>query len=429
MQKILDRTVAPALKEIEKIIIPHAEKIVLDNGIPVYVVRAGFQELVKVDLIFENLTYDASQPLLSSATNRMLSDGSSKHTSLELADMIDYYGAFYGTEESPDHCSVNLFSLNKHLEKTLPTLREIIAEAVFPESELSTFILNNKQRIAVEDEKVNSIARRKFNEILFGAKHPYGHIMTQEDYADLQQVSLQNYHKKQYVSEHCTIIISGKVTDDTLRHLNTHLGDKGWSRSNGQKATPVATHGISGKSHREEKDGAIQSAIRIGRKMFTRSHPDYPGMAVLNTLFGGYFGSRLMSNIREDKGYTYGIGSAVVSMKDEGYFFISTEVGSDVMAPALKEIYSEMQVLCTETVDKEELDTVKNYMLGSFIKNLETAFHIADRFKSIHLSGLDYDYFDRYLNKVRTIQPAEIKELAKKYLDPDSMIELVVGPK
>lgn len=163
--------------------------------------------------------------------------------------------------------------------------------------------------------------------------------------------------------------------------------------------------------------------------MFTRSHPDYPGMAVLNTLFGGYFGSRLMSNIREDKGYTYGIGSAVVSMKDEGYFFISTEVGSDVMAPALKEIYSEMQVLCTETVDKEELDTVKNYMLGSFIKNLETAFHIADRFKSIHLSGLDYDYFDRYLNKVRTIQPAEIKELAKKYLDPDSMIELVVGPK
>jgi len=429
MQHILDRKNPPELKQIEKILVPHAEKHTLDNGIPVYIVNAGFQELVKVDLIFTNLTYDATQPLLSSATNRMMSEGTAKHSALELADLVDYYGAFYSTEESADYCSVNLFTLNKHLAKTLPTLREILTEAIFPVSDLATFVLNNQQRLIVANEKVNSIARNKFNEIIFGTDHPYGHISTKEDYKALNRDSLRDYHRRQYVSEHCTIIVSGKISNTTLKQINEHFGDKGWSKSNGQAPLIPAVKTNPERKYREAKEGAIQSAIRIGKKMFTRSHEDYPGMAVLNTLFGGYFGSRLMSNIREDKGYTYGIGSAVVSMRDHGYFFISTEVGSNVADAALEETYKEMDLLRTELVDTEELETVRNYMLGSFIKNLETAFHISDRFKSIHMSGLDYDYYDRYLQKLRTIDPDEIQALAKKYLDPESMTELVVGPK
>lgn len=429
MQKVLDRKQAPRLKEIEKIIIPRAEKYSLDNGIPVYVVNGGFQNVVKVDLIFRNLPYDPAKPLLSSATNRMMAEGTAKHSALELAEQMDYYGAFYGTEESPDYCSLNLHSLTKHLDKTLPTLREIITGAIFPDSDLATFILNNNQRIIVENEKVNSIARKMFSEILFGGKHPYGHTSTIDEYSALNRNDLSDYHRRQYVSEHCTIIISGIVNDDTLKVLNKHLGDKGWSRSNGQQAGILPVDTKPERRYHIEKEGAIQSAIRIGKKMFTRSHPDYPGMAVLNTIFGGYFGSRLMSNIREDKGYTYGIGSAVASMKDHGYFFISTEVGSNVAELALKEIYHEMNSLRETLVDMEELDTVRNYMLGSFIKNLETAFHIADRFKSIHMSGLDYDYYERYLAKLRSIQPDEVRDLAIKYFDPETMTELVVGPK
>ncbi|MBL0064989.1 MAG: insulinase family protein [Bacteroidetes bacterium] len=177
------------------------------------------------------------------------------------------------------------------------------------------------------------------------------------------------------------------------------------------------------------KEGAVQSAIRIGRRLFNRNHPDYPGMAVLNTVLGGYFGSRLMSNIREDKGYTYGIGSALVSMKQEGYFFISTEVGADVTIPALTEIYKEIDLLKTELVDEEELEMVRNYMRGTFIKGIESAFHLADRFRSLHLHGLGYDYYQKYLEKVRTIQPEEIKALANKYLDSSMFYELVVGRK
>lgn len=149
----------------------------------------------------------------------------------------------------------------------------------------------------------------------------------------------------------------------------------------------------------------------------------------MNTVFGGYFGSRLMSNIREDKGYTYGIGSVIVSMKQEGYYFISTEVGSDVTNDAIQEIYNEVEIMRTELVDPEELEMVKNYMLGTFLKGIDGAFQLAERFKSIYLSELDYTYYERYVEKLRSIEPDEILELAKKYLDPAGFFELVVGRK
>jgi predicted Zn-dependent peptidase len=322
-----------------------------------------------------------------------------------------------------------LFTLNKYLGQTLPAFFEILTEANFPEKELSTFILNNNQRILVENEKVMSIARKKFNELLFGAQHPYGHTSTTSDYSALNSKDLLDYHRRQYVSEHCTILVSGKVNSATLSLINSHLGDKTWSRSNGAiSKSPEPDTQEPGK-YFVCKEGAIQSAIRIGKRIFTRSHPDYPGFAMLNTILGGYFGSRLMSNIREDKGYTYGIHSGLVSMLDQGYFTISTEVGSKVTRQAIDEIYREMKILCEEEVGHEEMETVRNYMLGSFIKNLETAFHLSDRFKTIYLQGLDYDYYERYLNKIRTIQASEVLQLAQNYLDPDSMTELVVGPK
>ncbi|HRH66403.1 MAG TPA: insulinase family protein, partial [Bacteroidia bacterium] len=204
---------------------------------------------------------------------------------------------------------------------------------------------------------------------------------------------------------------------------------KNWSGGAEANAPAPELSYTGGQKQFIEKEGAVQSAIRIGRRLFNRNHPDYPGMAVLNTVLGGYFGSRLMSNIREDKGYTYGIGSALVSMKQEGYFFISTEVGADVTVPALTEIYKEIDLLKTELVEEEELAMVRNYMRGTFLKGIENAFHLADRFRSLHLHGLGYDYYQKYLEKVRTIQPDEIKALANKYLDSGAFYELVVGRK
>lgn len=429
MNLTLDRTIQPDLVEIGAVTIQEAKLSKLDNGIPVYYINSGFQELIKIELLFMNESFNASNPLLHSAANRMLSDGTAKYTAQQLADGVDYYGAFYETEENADYCTVNLYTLTKHLESTLPFLREMVTKAVFPESELGVYKQNNKQRLIVENEKVGSIARRKFNNILFGDVHPYGYFTTPDDFDKLNRTGLQAYHTKHYISDNCTIIVSGKVNDGTLSLINKYLGDAGWKGDSKSVSALPAMNYVGDKTQFIEKEGAVQSAIRIGRRLFNRNHPDYPGMAVLNTVLGGYFGSRLMSNIREDKGYTYGIGSALVSMKQEGYFFISTEVGADVTTPALTEIYKEIEILKNELVEEEELAMVRNYMRGTFIKGIESAFHLADRFRSIHIHGLGYDYYQNYLEKVRTIEPEEIRLLANKYLNSSEFYELVVGRK
>ncbi len=428
-ENIAIRTQAPPLKHITDFSFRHVEKTKLDNGIPVYTLNAGVQDVIRVELIFRNPAFDSAQPLMHSAANRLLNEGSSKHTAQQLAEMVDYYGAYYENEQSNDHSSVMLHTLNKHLGSTLPILHEILTDPAYPENEIQVYQQNNKQRLTVENEKVASVARRKFVEIVFGAQHSYGYYVRPEDYDKLNHAELKKFHHAQYVSNHCSIIISGKVDANVLKSLSSIFGSADWTRSNGAIETISDFKPAENKINYIERDDAIQSAIRIGRPMFNKTHPDYAGMQVLNTLLGGYFGSRLMKNIREDKGYTYGIGSAVASMIKGGYFFISSEVGSDVCSAALDEIYKEIELLKTEPVPEEELQMVKNYMLGSFLKNIDGAFNLADRWKGIMFYDLDYRYYDNFIQTVKSISSAEIMQLAAKYFKREDLFELVVGKK
>jgi zinc protease len=429
MSVTLNRNIPPSAKPITGISIQEVELMSLDNNLPLYWLNAGFQDLVKIELIFPNRQFDAKQPLVPSATNRLLSEGTTKHTAQQLAERIDFYGAFYETSQMADFCSVEINMLNKHIGNVLPLLFEIITEPVFPESELGVYKKNNKQRLMVENEKVASIARRTFGEILFGNEHPYGYNVQPEDYDNLQREKLVNYRQQQYTSEHCMMLVSGMVGDKTLSSLNNILGRPNWSKSNGAAQPVPKINSSQQQKHFIEKENAVQNALRIGRLVITKTHPDYLGMVVLNTVLGGYFGSRLMKNIREDKGYTYGIGSAVVSMKDAGFFFIASEVGSDVCEAALSEIYKELAILRDEPIGEEELQTVKNYMLGQFLKSIDGAFNLADRWKGLLFYGLDYDYYYRFIETIKSITPAELQHLAQKYFAEDAFYELVVGKK
>ena len=242
-------------------------------------------------------------------------------------------------------------------------------------------------------------------------------------------IMAKTFHRSHYVSNHCTIIVAGNANVDVIQLLNKVLGKADWMKGNGASIATVNFQPSSQKINYIEKEGAIQSAIRIGKPMFSKTHADYPAMQVLNTLLGGYFGSRLMKNIREDKGFTYGIGSAVVSMMQGGYFFISSEVGADVCSKAIDEIYKEIEILKTEPVPADELQMVKNYMLGSFLKSIDGAFNLADRWKGIMFYNLGYDYYDRFINTVKTISSEELMKLANKYFQKESLYELVVGKK
>ncbi len=427
---MINRTQAPEFKTIDKIDIAKANHFKLDNGIPVYTVDAGTQELTRIEFIFKAGMFYQETPLLATAANNLIENGTSKYSANQISEGIDFYGSFFETSCGQDFASIALFSLNKHLEKTLVFVEDAFKDANYPQEEVTTYLVNKKQKFLVNSQKVDAVARRVFSELLFGKKHPYGLEVKAEDYDTTQREDIINFFKKYYHYDNCTIIAAGKLPDDLFRIFNTHFGKEKWGQVSqtlevkSQKAEPTSK-----REHYIEMTNAVQSAIRIGRRLFNKRHEDYFKFQVLNTVLGGYFGSRLMANIREDKGYTYGIGSGLASHVHEGYFFISTEVGSDVTNKALEEIYKEIEKLQTELVSEEELETVRNYILGQLLRSVEGPLALADKFRGIWEFNLGYDYYDRYFDAVKSVKPQEIKDLANKYLKKADLIELVVGKK
>lgn len=426
---ILDRKKAPDFKTIDKIVIQQAAVHTLDNGIKVYTIDSGSQELTKLEFIFKAGMYYQSQPLLASAANNLLESGTKNYSANELSDNIDFFGSFFECSVDQDFSSLALFSLNKYLDKSLHFVEDIIKNPTFPKDEFDIYMSNKKQKHLVNSEKVNVLARRRFFELIFGEKHPYGVTVKNNDFEKLKLETVIEFYRAFYHSGNCSIIASGKLSKDLIETLNRFFGKTTWGNVQSIPVPQVNIDTTKLQKHFIEKTDAIQSAIKVGRLMFNKTNPDYYKFQVLNTILGGYFGSRLMANIREDKGYTYGIGSGLASFVNGGSFFISTEVGIDVTNQTLTEIYTEIKLLREELVDDEELETVRNYVLGQFLRSVDGPYALADKFKAIWEFGLDYDYFEKYFEAVKTITPQEIKALANTYLQENDLIELVVGKK
>ena len=228
----------------------------------------------------------------------------------------------------------------------------------------------------------------------------------------------------------CSIYISGKVTDEILNLLENSFGKESWGKIENKVLTQSADiKTTSLKRVFTEQDSAMQSSIKMGKVLIQRTHPDYYKMRVLITIFGGYFGSRLMSNIREDKGYTYGISSGIASYPDAGVFVVSTEAAYEYAEDIIKEVYNEMKTLQTELVPGSELGMVRNYMLGEMCRSYEGPFSLSDAWMFIQTSHLSDSYFEESLKAVQNVTAEELRTLAQKYFNQENMIEVVAGKK
>ena len=424
---MLNRINAPAFKTIDKISVLQTSQHQLDNGVKVYTLSEGSQEITKLEFIFRAGMYYQPAVLIASTTNSMLESGTRSYTADQLSDGIDFYGSFLELEADQDYASVSLFSLNKYLEPSLKYIEEVIKYPNFPESEFKILIANKKQKHAINSQKVNVLARRKFTELLFGETHPYGIDVKEADFERVTKAEIKDFFNSRYNPQNCTIIASGKLPDNLIEILNNFFGSSWTGKGQStQSITPVLQTSAQQK-HYIHREDAIQSAVRVGRILFNKTNPDYYKFQVLNTILGGYFGSRLMANIREDKGYTYGIGSGLNNLVHSGYFFISTEVGADVTNQTLDEIYKELKLLREDLVDSQELETVRNYILGHFLRSVDGPFSLADKFKAIWEYDLDYSFYDKYFDAVKSVTPAEIRDLANKYLQEEDLLECVVG--
>lgn len=423
---ILNRNIAPDFKLIDKININTPLIYKLHDTIPVYVLNAGTEDVIRMEVVFNAGSKFSEIPLVAAFTNMMLNEGTKGRTSKQLAEEFDYYGSYLQLNADRDFAEATLYTLGKHFNKTLDLLTDIILNPSFPDDELSVLIDNKRQRYQIDEQKVKTLSAKKFNEVIFGKDHFYGRNAELIHYDLIGSQQLKDFHKRLYHKNNCKVIISGKITDDVLKRLETNF------RVNDNKDFDntfiiQTIQSSSDKKHFVEKTDAVQSSIRIGKPLLNKHHEDYAGVQILNTILGGYFGSRLMSNLREDKGYTYGVGSAIASLKDAGYFTTVCEVGSESTNSAINEIYKELHRLIDEPVENEELGRVKNYMLGEFVRMFDGPFAQSDALRSVIDFDLDQKYFENYLKVLKNISPDDLKNLAEKYFQPKSMFEVVAG--
>jgi zinc protease len=421
-----DRKHAPLIQAMDSFKVADPEKVVLDNGIPLYIVNKGTQDLVRISLVFGAGAWYEDEPFTAQATNLMLREGTKNLLSKEIEEKLDFFGAYLETSVESDNSYISLYALNKHVNELLPLLNEIISLPNFPEKEFEVMIGRQKQYLSVNEQKVNYLARTRFAALIYGSEHPYGTYRKKEHLENANTDVLKTFHHSNYTPQNCRIVVAGKVTNELIKLLNLTMGNSHWKN----KAKPVKMYNSfsdSEKQHFIQKKDALQSAIRIGKQLFNRKHSDFLGMQVLNTVLGGYFGSRLMTNLREDKGYTYGIGSALISLQHSGSFFITGEVGADFAKRASTEIYSEIDRLRNDLIPNGELNLVRSYMLGKFLRSVDGAFAMADMFMSVMETGLDMSFYERYTDIIRSITATELRNLAQHYLDPATFHELIVG--
>ena len=418
----------PKLVVPDTLVLPDVEKIRLGNGIPVFLLREGLQELVRIDFVFRAGRWYESRSLVAAATNALLNEGTTRYTSKQLAEALDYYGAYLQFYAEADRAGVILFCLAKFLDKTLPYVREILRDSVFPEHEITLHLDHSRQQFMINSERVSFLAKQAFMNTIFGTRHPYGRPVVKSDFDHVGRPDLVNHYQSCYGTRELTILVAGQWTASMPGLLEEHFGSTDWNHGH-QGTEGPHSYDVPDipKRHVVEKKDALQSAIRIGKPTINRMHPDYTGLRIATTILGGYFGSRLMKNIREDKGYTYGIGAQLVSFEQGGYFAVTSEVGSQVSRQAIKEVEYEMRTLCDTRIPEAELQLVRNYMLGNWMRLFDGPMVSAETYRVLTDYQLDDTYFQKAFDELKHMNGERIQSLARAYLDPEEMTEVIAG--
>jgi predicted Zn-dependent peptidase len=424
----LDRTKPPVIHDAVEFDykLPPLNTTTLDNGLPLHWVDAGVQDVVQIDWVFPAGLWQEPGGAIAHAVAALLKNGTSSRSAAAINEALEFFGAELKTSASNDHATVTLFSLTKHLPSLLPLVLEILTDSVFPDQEVEIYKRNAVQKLLVNLRKGDFVANRLIDEMLFGADHPYGRCTRKDELEALQPARIQQFFADAYSFSGVRIFMAGKVGPDEVGVLARTFGAMP-VQGKGLVNEPLAIYPAQERQkHVVNDEQAVQGSIRLGRLFPNRHHPDFTPMIVVNTLFGGYFGSRLMSNIREDKGYTYGIHSSLIPNFNGGSLVISTETGKDVARLAVDEVFSEMELLKAEVPEEDELLLVKNYLLGGLLADLDGPFSILRRWRAIILNGFDESYFYNSVHTYKRITPEEITEYAKKYFDRDNFYEVIV---
>lgn len=427
----MDRAVAPKVSsglidlnsvEIETLIENITPKHELLNHYSnIYYFGNPQMELIRIDLIFDAGIVMQKEPIVAAMTLDLLKYGTLKYSAADIANVMDYYGAILETRIDMEHSVVSLFALSQHIDKLLPILRDIVSAPAFLESEINIRREQMVQKFRVNSQKTAFLAKRNLNNMIFGNGHPLGVLTSEADYYNLNRDKLVSFFNANYKG--FDIVVSGNITPQVLTSIKSTFD---FSMPKAGSITPP----IFSSSQRlkcVEKEGSLHSTISMGGITIAPTHQDFALLSILTTILGGYFGSRLMSNIREDKGYTYGIGARIMSMRQHSILILSSDVEINSTQDALDEIWKEILVLQNEPISNEELHTVISYISGQIMRCIDGTFQIADNFISYLNLGLELSSISKQIEIMKTVTPEQLLNAAKRYYNTDNIYTSIVG--
>jgi predicted Zn-dependent peptidase len=418
---MINRTLTPELNEIDQIDFIKPSIFDISSSVKLYSMCEVPNQTSRLDLYFNAGTI-LGDIGTASFVNSLLLSGTNTKTSIEINNEMDSLGAFFESSVSNENALVSIYALKENMLAVLSILKDAIENVAFLEHEVIELVNDRKQKFRIGMEKVSYLAQRSFQQKLFN--HPiYGRIAEESDFENVSISTLKRFHKDNYLHGLTKVVLIGAFSTDEIDEVIDMTGN--WAMDALPNFDEKCQNEPS-KTH-VNKEQAVQTAIRVGRMLFNKKDPDFIDFQILNTILGDYFGSRLMTNIREDKGYTYGIGTMVAELTEMGYFLVATEVGSDKKDATLHEIQFEFNRLQTELVSEDELQLVKNYMLGQLLKSADGPYAMMDLFLHVEPFNIGLEYYNQCIESINKITPERIKELAIKYLNWDKMTIVTAG--
>lgn len=419
---MLDRTQAPPFIKSTSFDLIQPVKASVAHGADVYFVLGGSQNVCKIELLFHAGRWSERSAGAAYFTANLLSKGTSRKSSYQIAQAFDHLGAHLEINAGVDFVSVALYSLSRNVEESLALLVELLRDPVFPEKELAQLKSIYLQNLRVNKEKTSFQSSVLLRKMLYGASHPYGKEPEEKDVHNISRDQLIEHFTEFFKT--ATLIVSGKVNEEQQRFI---ISTFGFLR---QQVIAPAENIIPPTAQKREivsKDGSMQASIRMGKPFFGRLHPDYPPAVFLTHLLGGYFGSRLMKNIREDKGLTYGISSSLSLALHGNHLVIGADVNLENVDVAFSEIKKELRRLREERIESAELETARNHFIGNLQLEITTSFAHADKVRNLVVFGLPGDYYQQLINRVDRIDANELMEIANRHFQEEHLLEIAVG--
>ena len=419
---MLDRKTAPVHAEVVSFNLPSPEINSLSNGVPIYILRGVTQRVLKIELVFEAGKWFEPKKGLAYFTAHMLEKGTASRSSFEIADFFDRHGASIEISPGFDVVSISLYTLTKNTTIVLPVFLELLTASVFPDNELTLQKDIFNQTLKINNEKTSYVASKLIRQHLFGNLHPYGNAIEASDVDKLGREDLDNFFCDRFSLKQ--VFVVGSIHDQLLTFITSEL--QGIQGNSKKQTLPAFTISSDKSLGYIEKPDSIQSSLRLGKRIITRNHKDYPALVLVNHIFGGYFGSRLMKNIREDKWLTYGIYSSLNNLKNDAFFVIAADVNRINKDIAIQEIKSELNLLCQKPVDPQELITAKNHLLGNLQLEIANPFSVIEKIKTIHTFGLNTNFYNSLFLQILHVDELTLQKVANTYLS-DSITEVAVG--